>query len=55
MILIYPNCYGLPVLKQTSYDDFMRVEDFGEDKEENNMDIFKQADDEYVNETIKKK
>lgn len=55
MIFVYPNYYGLPVLKEESYERSMRSAILSGDEEYDydNINLFKQADDEYVEEELK--
>lgn len=55
MISVYPNLYGLPVIKlNDDYEDGLRgIEPFEVEPEES-VDLFKAADDEYVKETLQK-
>jgi hypothetical protein len=56
MIFVYPNYYCLPVLKEEGYERdihsamFRAEDEFGDE----DIDLFKQADDEYVEESLKK-
>lgn len=54
MIFVYPNYYGLPVLKEEDADRGVCLSEFRGDDEywDEDIDIFKQADDEYVEETL---
>jgi hypothetical protein len=56
MISVYPNIYGLPVIKlNKSYDQGLRgIEPIYEDESADFTDPFKKADDEYVKETLQK-
>lgn len=57
MISVYPNIYGLPVIKlNKSYDQGLRgIEPIYEDESTDFTDPFKKADDEYVKETLEKR
>ena len=55
MISVYPNIYGLPVIKlNNDYVGLRGIEPFDEDESENFVDLFKTADDEYVKESLGK-